>query len=359
MRCIHPALPGALTLGDGRSVHLAEIIGRGTLAVVHRGTLESGWGMRRPVAVKIFDMEQDEDHGEIIRRLGRVVRRAACVRHPAMIQTFELDRTDGRRSAQPFVVSELVDGESLATLIESWREHGLRVPVDFALVVMLRAAEGLASALFSDHIDGGLTALVHGDVSPRQILVSDQGEVKIGDFGHSSLRDMSSHVRSRAKISCVAPEIACGLEATPRSDVFSLGIILHELLIGPRFAAGTGMGDAVQMVRDGAVHSSLLEPNLPGELRAVIERSTNPNPALRYAHARAFAFDLRREMLRLGLCDTQTCVRQAVVGFCDVRSGQTAEIPVPPPAAFKSDVVPKADPESTAPEIRIAKLRRL
>lgn len=327
--------------------------------MVHRGTLESGWGIRRPVAVKLFEVEPDEDHGEIVRRLGHVVRRAACVRHPAVVQTLEMDRTDGRRAAQPFVVSELVDGESLATLIETWHEHDLRVPVDFALVVMLRAAEGLSAALFSDLVDGGLTALVHGDVSPRQILVSDQGEVKIGDFGHGSLRDLSSHVRSRGKIACVAPEIACGLEPTPRSDVFSLGIVLRELLIGPRFAKGTDMGEAVQMVRDGAVHSALLEPNLPGELRAIIEKATSPNPAHRYAHARSFAFDLRREMLQLGLCDAQTCVRQAVVGFCEVRSGQTSEIALPSPASLKSDVVPKGDAESTAPEIRIAKLRRL
>lgn len=357
MRCIHPALPGVLTLSDGRPIHLAEVIGRGTHGSVHRATLESGWGIRRPVAVKIFDVEPDEDHGEIIRRLGRIVRRAACVRHPAVVQILEMDRTDGRRMIQPFVVSELVCGESLATLLGSWRESGLRVPVDFALVVMLRAAEGLGAAMFSDHVDGGLTSLVHGDVSPRQIMVSDQGEVKIGDFGHGSLREMSSHVRSRRKIACVAPEIACGLDATARSDVFSLGVILHEMLVGPRFAKGTDMGEAVQMVRDGQIHVSLLEPNLPRELRAIIERATSPNPADRYPHARAFAFDLRREMLRMGLCDAQTCVRQAVVGFCEVRSGHTSEVPVAMP--LKSDVVPKGDPESTSPEIRIAKLRRV
>ncbi|MBS2017220.1 MAG: serine/threonine protein kinase [Deltaproteobacteria bacterium] len=354
MRCIHPALPGVLTLGDGRLIHLAEIIGRGSHGAVHRATLESGWGVRRPVAVKIFDVEPDEDHGELVRRLGRVVRRAACVRHPAIVQTFEMDRTDGRRTTQPFVVSEVVCGESLATLIDTWRENDLRVPVDFALVVTLRAAEGLGAALFSDHVDGGLTSLVHGDVSSRQILVSDQGEVKIGDFGHGSLRGVSSHVRSRRKIACVAPEVACGLEPCARADVFSLGIVLHEMLVGPRFAKGTDMAEAVQMVRDGAIHIPLIEPNLPRELRAILERATAPNPADRYPHARALAFDLRREMLRLGLSDAHTCVRQAVVGFCEVRSGYTSEVPIP----LKSDVVPKGDPETTSPEIRVAKLRR-
>lgn len=358
MRCIHPAMPGVLMTSDGRSIHLAEVIGRGQHGIVHRATIESSWGVRRPVAVKIFDVQPDEDHAELMRRLGRIVRRTACIRHPAVVQSLELDRMDGRRTVRPFVVSELVCGESLATLLSTWREAGLRVPVDFALVVMLRAAEGLGAAFFSDHVDGGLTSLVHGDVSPRQVLVSDQGEVKIGDFGHGSLRDHVSHVRSRKMIACVAPEIACGLEADARSDVFSLGVMMHEMLVAPRFAKGTDMATAVQMVRDGAIHEGLLAPNLPPELRAIIDQATRANPLERYPHARALAFDLRREMLRMGLCDTQTCVRQAVVGWCEVRPA-TSEVPAAP-ATIKSDVVPKmGDPEITSPEIRIAKLRRV
>jgi serine/threonine protein kinase len=232
-----------------------------------------------------------------VARSSSAARRAACVRHPSVIQTLEIDRTDGRHAA-----------------------------------------------------DGALTGLVHGDLSPRQVLVSDQGEVKIGDFGQGDLRDVVSHVRSRYGIAYTAPEVACGLESDPRSDVFSLGVMLHEMLVAPRFAAKTPVEDVVKMVRDGRFHSSVLEPNLPRDLRAVIDRALEPNPAQRYPHARALAFDLRREMLRMGLCDAQTCIRQAVVGWCEVR-GNTGEVAAVT-SVTKSDVVPRSSNEDTSLVVR-------
>ena len=124
------------------------------------------------------------------------------------------------------------------------------------------------------------------------------------------------------------------------------------MLLGPRFAPKTPIDDVIKMVRTGRFHASLLEPNLPRDLRAVIDRALEPDPAHRYPHARALAFDLRREMLKMGLCDAQTCIRQAVVGWCELRG--TAEVPI---VRTKSDVVPKSVNEDTSPEIRRAKLR--
>ena len=351
MRCIHPASANTLTLSDGRVVTLVEMLGRGSLGEVHRGVLESSWGLRRPVAVKVLDAMREDDNGELLRRLARTARRSSCIRHPSVIQTLEVDRTDGRRLAQSYLVMELVCGESLASLLHSWRESTLRVPVDFALVVALKIAEGLGAALYAENADGALTALVHGDLSPRQVLVSDQGEVKIGDFGQGDLRDVVSHVRSRYSIAYTAPEVACGLESDSRSDVFSLGVMLREMLLGPRFAAKTSTEDVIKMVRDGRFHESVLEPNLPRNLRAIVDRALEPNPAERYPHARSLAFDLRREMLRMGLCDAQTCIRQAAVGWCELRG--TAESPV----VTKSDIAPRSSSEDTSPEIRRAKLR--
>jgi hypothetical protein len=80
---------------------------------------------------------------------------------------------------------------------------------------------------------------------------------------------------------------------------------------------GMSVADAIRMIQGGELHSSVLEPNLPRTLRDIIERATQRSPEDRYAHARVMAFDLRREMLRLGLCDAQTCVRHAIVGWCE------------------------------------------
>ena len=177
--------------------------------------------------------------------------------------------------------------------------------------------------------------------------------MKVGDFGESTLQNTSSHVRSRARLAYTAPEVACGSPANARSDVFSLGVILHEMLIGPRFAPGTNVGDALKMVRDGRIHASALAPNLPRSLRDIIEQATDPDPMGRYSHARAMAFDLRREMLRLGMTDSQTCVRHAIVGWCEVRVTEPAQRRTEPPARQKSDIVPRLEPVS--PVIRFKK----
>jgi serine/threonine protein kinase len=340
MRNLHPSSQKILRLIDGRTLTLAETIGRGTLGEVHRGILESAWGLRRPVAVKIYDTPGDGDADDAIRRIRRVARRAVCVRHPSVIETIEIDRA----GARPYIAMELVEGEPLGSILTSWREAGLRTPVDFALVVALRVSEALGAALFTDDPDGSLTMLVHGDLSPSQVLVSNRGEVKVGDFGQSSLRESSSNVRTRSRLAYCAPEVAHGLEPDARADVFSLGVMLHEMLVGPRFAEGTPPADMMKMVRTGSLHKTILAPNLPPEVGKIIQRALAPRPGNRYAHARALAFDLRREAMRLGLCDTQTSIRHAVVGWCEVRP--PSDVPAPRP----SEIVPRFDFGDTDPD---------
>ena len=292
------------------------------MGIAHRGFLEGGWGIQRPVAVKILSLPADVDPDEAMDHLARIVRRAVWIRHPALVEVLEVGRTEGIGGApmQPFLVTELVEGESLASLVDGWRAEGVRVPVDFATVITLRVAEALGAALFTDGPDASLTNLVHGDLSPRQILLSSQGWVKVGDFGIAPFRMLTSSVRSHARLAYTAPEVANGSPPNAQADVFSLGVILHELLVGPRFGPSPTARDAMRMVRSGELYSSALEPNLPRGLREILTQATERHPMARYPHARAMAFDLRREMLRLGLCDAQTCIRHAIVGWYDTRS---------------------------------------
>lgn len=322
-----------LVLSDGRSVVLHEVLGEGSCTMVHRAVIQSGWGVKRPTAVKLIALGPDVDPGKAMRYLGRIASAAVCVRHPAVVQIFELDRTeDDAEQPCPFLVCELVEGESLASLLDGWRASGLRVPIDLAMVVTLRAAEALGACLFTI-TEGGLpTGLVHGDLSPRQILVSSQGEVKVTDFGLGPFREPSTLTGSLEHLAYVAPEVFAGEPPTAESDVFSLGVLLHELLVGPRFSAGTTKEQALRIVEGGTLRSRILEPNLPRTLRDVIERATSADPSARYPHARAMAFELRREMHKLGLLDAETCVRHAVVGWCEVRH-------LEPPRRMRSGVM--------------------
>jgi len=357
---VQPVSAETITLADGRSVVLQERIGRGTCGVVYRAFVESGWGVKRPVAVKLFEIPQEHDHGELMRRLGRIARRASSIRHSSVVQIYELDRIDSApgHHPQPFFVTELVEGESLASIVNGWYSHGHRVPIDFAVVVVLRAAEALGAALFTDTVDGTIANLVHGDLSPRQVLISNAGEVKVSDFSQGALREVTSTIRSRTRLAYTAPEVASGADPDPRSDVFALGVMLHELLLGSRFGPGTDFADAIQMVRDGRFRLNVLEPNIPRDLRDVLYAATERNATLRYPHARAMASDLRREMHRLGLCDTETSVRHAVVGWCAPIADDTIIETAPPiPVPRQSEVVPKNRDEDTAAETRTAKLK--
>lgn len=322
-----PVSAHSLSLSDGRAVTLHELIGRGSLGSVYRGVVEGAFGVRRPVAIKLFDVAGlvHEENQDLFRQLTANARRAACVQHDNVVQTFEIDRTDGRRAPQAFVVMELVEGEPLGALLESWRYDRQRVPLDFALVVAVRVAEALGAALFAEANEGGVTALVHGDLSPRQILVSSRGQVKVSDFGQGSVRDLASRVRSRDRLAYTAPEVACGYNADPRADVFSLGVILHEMLVGPRFARTTSTQEALAMVRNGIVPTSCMAL-IPTGIREILDRALATNAADRQLHAQALATDLRREMFRLNLVDTSVCVRHAVVGWCEAPAPRASEI---------------------------------
>jgi serine/threonine protein kinase len=312
---LQPTAKRTLTLDDGRNITLLDCLGRGSSGTVFRGIVDSSYGVQHPVAVKMLEIPREMDVAFAMDKLAAIVQRGACVNHPAVARVYEVGQ-----SYAPFVVSELVEGESLASIIAGWHDENMRVPIDFALVVGLRVAEGLAGALFTHDLSGAYTALLHGDLAPQQVLVSYVGEVKITDFGQRSLRDGLSDVRSVSRLAYTAPEILRGGTRDARTDVFALGAMLHEMLIAPRFAKGTSIADAVRLVEAGTFPASVLEPNLPRSLRDVVEHAIAEDPDKRYPHAQAMAFDLRREMLRLGLCDAQTSVRNSVVGWCEVKT---------------------------------------
>ena len=359
VQCIKPVSADILTLTDGRSVTLLEVLGRGRYGLVQRAIVESGWGIRRPAVVKRFQLGPDADQGDTMRSLGEISRRLVCVRHPNVIQLLELDRTD-RLHAEPytpFMLMELVEGESLQSILSGWYRSSTRVPTDFALVVALRAAEALGAALFTEGTDGSLTGLLHGDLSPRQILISNQGEVKVGDFGQFTLGEGQSSIRARPSLEHTAPEVVWGNAPDARSDVFSLGAILRELLVGPRFRPGTSSRDGMRMIRDGHFHVPVNVEPLHPSLRDVLDHALAPNPRNRYPHARALASDLRREMLRLGLTDARTCIRNAIVGWSDTDTPAVTLRTPPPPAndvlnALLDTVDPAASPD-TQDELRV------
>ena len=308
MRTASPTTPpsGLLELGD-RRVLLGQCLGRGSIASVYRAVLEAPNGICRPVACKVFGILASEEYELVVDALAQTVRRATCILHPNVASTYEL--CEGALGHQPFILSELVVGTTLRHVLDRGAQRGRRMPLDLALLIGTEIAEGLNAARVAKGPDGFNLGITHLDLSARDVLLSWHGEVKVSDFELGGARQVASAVRSLSAMArradTMAPEIARGDGGDTRSDVFSLGIILREMLIGPRFAKGVTDGEALRLARDGFVQPITFEPHLPEEVRRILDRTLEVEPERRFPHSGALAYELRRVALSLGVGDAR------------------------------------------------------
>lgn len=308
---LHPT-DELLEVGYGRTARLLDVLARGASSVVHRARLESGAGLRRLVAIKRFATIASEDLEPVFAAVARSARRNACIRHPNVVEIYEV----GLCENQPFFVLELVEGVSLQTLLDRYAAKSRRLPLDLALFIGSEMAEALAGARTARDHEGVQLSMLHLGLGPRKVLLSWRGEVKVGDFGTSMAMGESSSVRTRRSVthrtSTMAPEVAQGGPGDGRSDVFSLGVVLRELFVGPRFPRNVTNAEAVRLAREGFVQPISFQPSLPEPLVRLMVRALQCDPAARYPNASALAFDLRRVALALGVGDGRVFLRRAL-----------------------------------------------
>ena len=320
------AKTGSLVLGDRRVV-LGQAIGRGSLGTVYRATLESSLGVKRLVACKVLSTLASDEYEPVVESLSEIVRRSACLRHPNVAEVFELSAATHTR--QPFVLSELVEGASLRRLFDALARRGRRVPLDLALFIGIEIAEGLNGARIARGPDGRPLGAAHLDVSARDVLLSWHGAVKLTDFGMSGARQVASNVRSLSHVArradTMAPEVARGSGGDARSDVFSLGVLLHEMLVAPRFPSDIGDSEALKYAREGFMPPITFEPHLPEEVKKIVDRALEPSPERRYSHTGALAYELRRAAFCLGVGDSRFFLKSLLeTELADERSDATA-----------------------------------
>lgn len=335
--------PEVVDLGGGRRVRLHDRLGRGTCATVFRATYELPSGLRHPVAVKAFDAMSSDEAESIVAGLGVVASRLACVRHPNVVRVVDV----GVALSRPMLVLELVDGVSLRALLERYRERKARVPLDLALFVVAEILEGLSGARTASDRDGLQLGVHHLGLTSGEVLLSFLGEVKVSDFELQTVRAGASSVRSLGAVAdravTMAPEIAQGERGDARADVFAAGVLMRELLVGPRFPDGIGSGEAIRLAREGYVQPISFQPNLTDSLVSIIRRALAIDPEHRYPNASAMAFEVRRIALGMGVGDARWFLRRALERefktdgevTAEVPSGQVellpvAELPLPP-----------------------------
>jgi serine/threonine-protein kinase len=261
---------------DGR-YELEELVGTGGMSSVYRArdTL-----LERDVALKIMHAHHLED-GDYVERFEREARTVAQLSHPNIVTVIDRGEVKGR----PFIVFEYVGGSTLDKLVE--REGAL--PVDEALRIVIGAARGLAFA----HRHG----LVHRDVKPQNILLNGSGQPKVTDFGIARALDVKKGVTQTGTVlgtsNYIAPEQASGEGATAESDVYSLGVVLFELLTGTRpFSGDNFVAVAMKHINEPPPSVLDLRRDVPPRVAAAVSRALMKDPRDRFPSMESFSAEL-------------------------------------------------------------------
>ena len=255
---------------------LEEKVGSGGMSSVYRAfdpTLE------RWVAIKLMhrDISNDPDQLERFRREARAVAR---LNHPHVVTVIDAGEDDGA----PYIVFEYVEGETLKDRI---RRLG-RLPVSEAVAYAIEIGRALEAAHASK--------LVHRDVKPQNVLIDRDGRAKVTDFGIArslEAQGLTATGRVLGTTDYVSPEQALGHEVTGQSDIYSLGIVLYEMLTGETpFTADTQVAVAMKHVRDPLPDVQRRRPEISAALAAVVEHATSKETQNRYPTVQEMVHDL-------------------------------------------------------------------
>ncbi|MFI5308379.1 MAG: protein kinase, partial [Polyangiales bacterium] len=264
--------------------YLLERVNVGGMAEVFRAKATGVEGFERMVAVKRILPSIAEDE-EFITMFIDEAKIAVQLTHANVAQIFDLGRVDDSY----FIALEYVHGKDLRAMFNRGRARGEQIPVPMACYVIMKLCEGLDYAHNKRDAGGQFLNLVHRDVSPQNILVSYEGEVKIIDFGIAKAAGKAGRTQAgilKGKFGYMSPEQVQGLEIDRRSDVFGVGICLYELLTGERLFVGESDFATLEKVRKvDIMPPSTYNRRIPEELEQIVLKALARDRDLRHQTA--------------------------------------------------------------------------
>lgn len=255
---------------------ILEVIGTGGMSVVYKARCHR---LNRLVAIKILkdDYFQDDDFR---RRFHAESQAVAMLNHPNIVSVYDVS-TDGDAD---YIVMELVDGITLKQYMErrggylNWKET-------------LHFAMQIGRALEHAHNQG----IVHRDIKPHNVMILKNGSAKVTDFGIARVMSSQNTLTKEAlgSVHYISPEQAKGGRVDSRSDIYSLGVVMYEMLTGrPPYDGESPVAVALQHINGGAPMPSTLNPNIPGGLEQIIMRCMSVDPDQRYTSSTAMLYDM-------------------------------------------------------------------
>jgi serine/threonine-protein kinase len=281
----------------GRYELLAKIA-EGGMASVYLGRLPGPMGFERPVAVKLMRPEYVQN-ADFVRMFLDEARLVARLSHPNIVQMLELGEDHGpigQSHGGFYIVMECLMGESLLDVWYACQDRQIMLPYDVIAYIGARAAEGLHHAHELRDGSGQNQNIVHRDVTPGNVFITYDGQVKVIDFGVAKalnrLSAQTGYGVLKGKVAYMSPEQARHGQVDRRSDVFSLAVTLWELTTDRRLFKRKTDVDTIIAVSEAQVPDPTVIPDYPPALWAILRKALAKDPAQRYATAADFARDL-------------------------------------------------------------------
>jgi serine/threonine-protein kinase len=268
----------------GERYELGAMIGTGGMADVY---LAQDVRLNRQVAIKILRSDLARDPS-FVSRFNKEALSVAALNHPGIVSVYDSGKEDSPSGAMPYIVMEYVEGKTLRELVNKGER--------FALNRAVEITEGILIALQYSHKNG----IIHRDIKPGNIMITDNGDVKVMDFGIArALADTGATMTSTWNIigtaQYLSPEQATGTQADARSDLYSVGCLLYELLAGrPPFTGDTPVAIAYQHVSAPLTPITEIQESLNPDLNAFFSIALAKDANERYQSANAMLKDLKK-----------------------------------------------------------------
>ncbi|MBO6933760.1 MAG: serine/threonine protein kinase [Deltaproteobacteria bacterium] len=308
------ASPLVLEQAFGKYTLIAKI-GHGGMAEVFLAAAKGPAGFTKLSVVKRLHPHLEEEEVLVGMFLDEA-RLAARLNHPNVVQTFDVGDVDGLH----YLAMEYLEGQSLARLLKRVARSGQTIPLGMACRIFTEALHGLEYAHTLEDYDGTPLGVVHRDISPGNLFLTYEGQVKVLDFGIAKAGTQLTETRAgqvKGKFAYIAPEQARSGQHDHRADLWSLGVVMWEVIAGKRLFKG----DSEISTLNNALRSDIVQldqaVDVPPELSAIVGRALQRDPEQRYRSARELREDIVAFMQREGLHSTRSELGSFLAGFFD------------------------------------------